>query len=534
MRFASLVRVTLVVLFLGSISAAGTAVVWSGGEHVLTQLATDIGIIRPAVHSNVQTDDLEKSLRSYRVRLRADGRLPGRINIVDPDTGEPAFAKDLTIAFVQHGKVVAEVHPGFDGAFEAEGVAPGVYSLVGHGPDGYIAYGLEVLPAELTVDNRSAVEMSLVAFQEIQEELQIDSLAIPPADGPMVLQLAREHLPPEVVSGGSGSVGFVAPSTSFAPEIQLVKQVVEDEAPQLEAPGFAPEPPDAPSASLKQNKIRLSPDGTLTGRMRSLDPRSGELVRFRRLNIFLVRDNRIVAQAPVSPLGVFTIPHLGDGRYSFAAAGTEGFAAFSIHTITEEFADANTVNELIVPVSFQSEESGHSHDHDHGHTHNTAAQAECTCIDGCPAKDKDHSLFESHPDCQCPLHGVNNEDEEEDPSMEGNLVGEEDVPYAFDQLQSSYGGAGGGGAGGGGAGAGAGAGGGGAGGGGAGAGAGGGGGGFGGGGGGFAGGGGGFGGGFGGGLGTLLGLGGLGLAAAAIADNNNNDNPPQVVSPAVP
>ncbi len=537
MRFTSLLRVMLVVLFLGSICAAGTAVVWSSGEQILTQLATDVGLIRPAVHSHVQADDLEKSLRSYRVRLRADGRLPGRINIVDPDTGEPAFARDLTIAFVQHGQVVTEVHPGIDGAFEAEGVAPGVYSLVGHGPEGYIAYGLEVLPAELTVDNRSAIEMSLVAFQEIQQEIQIDSLAIPPVDGPTVLQLAREHLPPEVISGSTGgSVSHVEPSMQFANEIYQVNQVVEDDGSEPETPDFAPqspEPPDAPSASLRQNKIRLSADGTLTGRMRSLNARTGELVRFRRLNIFLVRDNRVVAQAPVSPLGVFTIPQLGVGRYSFAAAGTEGFAAFSIHTVTEDLADANTLDELIVPVSFQQDAAGHSHEHSHGDAHKTAAQAECTCLGECLAKDKDHSLFEAHPDCQCALHAQDFE-EEEDPQMEGNLVGEEDLPYAFDQLQSTYGGNGGGGAGGAGGG-GVGAGGGGAGaGGGAGGAPGGGGGGLGGGSGGFAGGGGGgLGGGLGGSLGTLLGLGGLGLAAAAIADNNDN-NTPQVVSPAVP
>ncbi|MCA9074587.1 MAG: hypothetical protein KDA93_06105 [Planctomycetaceae bacterium] len=513
MRIATSIRVLLLVMFLGSISVAGTAVVWSSGERIITQLATNVGIIQPAVHRQVQDEALEKSLRSYRVRLSADGTLPGRINVVDPDTGEPAQAQDMTIAFVQHGHVVAEVHPGIDGSFQAEGVGPGIYSLVGHGPEGYIAYGLEVLPAELTVDRRNAIEMSLVAFQEIQQEIQIDSLAIPPVDGPAVLQLAREHLPPEVINGGSAAVSRLDQTFDVGPQIQHVSQVAEEKPFTDDVPleDVIPAGPNSPSASLQQNKIRLSHDGTLTGRMRSLNSHSGQLARFRRLNIFLVRDNRIVAQAPVNPLGVFTIPNLGVGRYSFAAAGTEGFAAFSIHTVTEEFADANTVNQLIVPVSFQQPADGH----DHEHTHDAAAQPECTCIGQCPAKDKDHSLFEHHPDCQCPLHQA--------ADMESNLVGEEDVPYAFGQLESAYGGNGGGAAAGGGFGGAPGGGGGGFGGGG--------GGGFGGGGGGFGGGGGG-GLGFGGGLGTLLGLGGLGLAAAALADDDNGS--PQVVSPAVP
>lgn len=526
MRFATGIRVVLMVVFLGSISIAGTAVVWSSGEQVITQIAADVGLIRPAVHRQVQDEGLEKSLRSYRVRLSADGTLLGRINVVDPETGEPAQAQEMTIAFVQHGQVVAEVHPGIDGAFQAEGVPPGVYSLIGHGPEGYIAYGLEVLPSELTVDNRNAIKMSLVAFQEIQQSIQIDSLAIPPDDGPTVLKLAREHLPPDITSGGGEAVSSIDQQFTVAQEIQQVNQLAEENpfaeqpADGLDAPGLAPdeqqlvpEGGNAPSASLQQHKIRLSHDGTLTGRMRSLNPRTGELSRFRRLNVFLVRDNRVVAQVPVSPLGIFTIPQVGIGRYSFAAAGTEGFAAFSIHTVTENVADANTVDELIVPVSFQSKSDEEP---------SLAAQDQrCTCIEGCPCKGTDHKGA-AHRDCKCPLHQhVNLQDE--DPSMESNLVGEEDMPYAFDQLQSTFGGPGG--AGGGGLpGFGGGAGGPGLGGGG--------GGGLGGGGGGLAGGGGG-GLGLGGGLGALLGAAGLGLGAAAIADNNDGGTP-QVVSPAIP
>ncbi|MGE0378385.1 MAG: hypothetical protein AB7I48_12775 [Planctomycetaceae bacterium] len=470
MRATSLLRIVLVLTMLASISVAGTAVVWSTGERMLAAAAGDASSdeLQP-----VQAGELEKQLRSYRVRLRADGRLPGRINVVDPETGLVSAARDMKIALLQNGRVVTEFQPGIDGVFEAEGVAPGVYSLVGHGEEGYIAYGLEVMPAEFNVDNRREGDVQPVAFQEIAAELQIDSLAIPPTDGPSVLSLASEHLPEEIVAAAK-EIAANAAASDAAPQPPAAGPDVSGRA-DLDPAEVDPAEEASPAASLRQNEIRLDANGSLTGRVRSLNPQTGQPVRIRRLNVFLVRDNQIVAQAPVSPLGVFTFPDLSEGLYSFVAAGTEGFTAFSIRTVADAVAGPGTPNELVVPVAF----------------------------------------------AQPGLLGLS-----------GTLASLEDLYYLLYWLQYYYsdgndddgaGGLFGGGPGGPGGGLG--------GPGGPGLGAGGAGGGFPGGGGGFAGGGG--GGLFGGeGLGALLGLGALGAAAAALADDD--DNNPQVVSPATP
>ncbi len=352
MRATTLLRIAFVLAMLGSISVAGTAVVWSTGGQLLASAAADAdsaeaGAIPADELEPVQAGDIEKQLRSYRVRLRADGRLPGRVNVIDPETGLVSPARDMTIAFLQNGEVVTEVHPGIDGIFEAEGVLPGVYSLVGHGDEGYIAYGLEVLPPAFGVDNRDADGIFPVAFQEVQDELQIDSLAVPPTDGPLVLNLAKEHLPEDIVAAANE----IASDTESAPQAPPLPPGAIDRA-ELDEPPGDPGEGAVPAANLRQRSIQLAPDGSLSGRVRSLNPQTGQPVRIRRLNVFLVRDNEIVAQAPVTPLGVFTFPDLDEGLYSFVAAGTEGFSAFTIRTVSESVAGPGTPDELIVPVAF--------------------------------------------------------------------------------------------------------------------------------------------------------------------------------------
>ncbi|MBX3439407.1 MAG: hypothetical protein KF861_18105, partial [Planctomycetaceae bacterium] len=313
MRAITLLRMSLVLTTLGSISVAGTAVVWSTSERLLSTAVQNVSEPDGDALTPVQTGQLEKQLRNYRVRLDANGRLPGRINIIDPNTGLPAPARDLTIALLQNGRKVTEFHPGINGVFEAEGVLPGVYSLVGHGEEGYIAYGLEVLPAVANVDLNDDSALQQVAFQEIGTELQIDSLAVPPQDGPSVLRLATEHLPAEIVAAASAiaaNADAVPPAVDSGDLTELNE--IEDN----------PGEETVYSANLHQHDIRLDANGSLTGRIRSLHPQTGQPVRIRRLNVFLVKNNQIVAQAPVTPLGVFTFPDLSEGTYSFVAAGT--------------------------------------------------------------------------------------------------------------------------------------------------------------------------------------------------------------------
>lgn len=318
MRAATLVRVTMIVMFVASIGVAGTTVVMSTAQTLLGQTLapSDAGEQAQAAPTlpdqPVQADPLERQLRPYQVRLNSAGELEGRVNIVNPATGEVSTAQEMTITFLQRGTVVAQRRPGIDGNFQVP-LAPGVYSVVGAGPDGYIAYAMHVLPAELTVDNGAAGETQPVAFQEVLSQLSIDTVAVPVTDLPMVVNLARNNIPPELLSPTPSGEGLV-PGLPLAPEERH-------------------ELPQTPDVALNGHQVQIGEDGRLVGRMHRLN-QNGEPVRIRRLNVFLVRDNQVLAQAPVSELGRFEFFDVAEGVYSFVAAGMDGLAAFTMQAVS--------------------------------------------------------------------------------------------------------------------------------------------------------------------------------------------------------
>lgn len=311
MRIETIVRVTAVLMCLASIGVAGTTVVMNTAGTMLGQTGLD-ELVRPAEQEQeVQADPLEQ-LHPYQVRLSASGEVEGRVNIVNPLSGTVGTAQDMSIAFLQNGQVVAETYPGLEGQFQVA-LAPGLYSVVGSGADGYVAFGMHVLPAELTVDNSDSADTQPVAFQEVVNELTIDSVAVPTGDLPTVASLARSNIPPGLLTTPPTGEGLT-PSTPLTPEEQAQ---------------FTNQQRDV---SLTGHQVQIRADGRLVGRMSRVN-QDGEPTRIRRLNAFLVRDNQVVAQAPVGELGSFEFYDVQPGIYSFVAAGMDGLAAFTMQAV---------------------------------------------------------------------------------------------------------------------------------------------------------------------------------------------------------
>jgi uncharacterized membrane protein YgcG len=304
----------MIVMFVASLGVAGTTVVMTTAQTMLSQIDAGDALQPPAAQSEqpVQVDPLERQLRPYQVRLNPAGEIEGRVNIVNPASGGVATAQEMTITFLQRGTVVAQRRPGIEGVFQVP-LAPGVYSVVGSGPDGYFAYAMHVLPAELTVNNDAAGETQPVAFQEVLSELAIDTVAVPVTDLPMVVNLARNNIPPELLSPTPSG-------DALTPGLPLSPQETAEFSPQADV-------------SLDGHQVQIREDGRLVGRMHRIN-QAGEPVRIRRLNVFLVRDNQVIAQAPVSELGRFEFFDVADGVYSFVAAGMDGLAAFTMQAVS--------------------------------------------------------------------------------------------------------------------------------------------------------------------------------------------------------
>lgn len=101
--------------------------------------------------------DVSTSVVGHRVQLQKDGRLRGVINLLDDRTGRVREVLDLTIYFVQEGKIVGKAEVENNGEFLVAGLVPGAHSVVGVGKDGTFALGIEIIGSEQEVaDGRSS------------------------------------------------------------------------------------------------------------------------------------------------------------------------------------------------------------------------------------------------------------------------------------------------------------------------------------------------------------------------------------------
>jgi hypothetical protein len=287
-----------------------------------------------------ETQSLERQMRNFRVRRAPDGTIAGRINIANPVTKAIRSLANVTIRFIKNGAVVAEVKSGADGLFKAA-VEPGIYAITAESDSGYLAYGMQVVDpaAEIRTASLSAKNTK---FQEVSDVLDVDSLAVPISDVPTVLRLAKGHIPPSPTTPAPAPTPADAPAPAVAPASQL--EPLNERTPDANAPG---------GSDVKQNAVALEPDGGLVGRMRRIHPQTGESVRVKRMNVFLLQNNKIVAQAGVGENGMFKFKIVRPGVYSFVSAGAEGFSAFSVVTIDSKLASANTPRGVFL-ASFQA------------------------------------------------------------------------------------------------------------------------------------------------------------------------------------
>jgi hypothetical protein len=258
------------------------------------------GIDKPAGHP-----DLPMS-----VQLSETGKLVGRFSVIDPTSGERIRADAVRIFFIRGGETVLKVTPGVGGLFQVK-IAPGSYSMVAAGSDGFSAFGIHVLPFQRE-NNGGLAGGSIV---------QIDASMIPPEDFSAVRPMIRK----------------------YSREISQLQDSVEPQNPK-------PAVKDAPNASAggtpsyRRISVTLRADGTLVGQSNRFDRRQGKSVGVGNLVITLIQDGLILAQVPTDEQGVFRIKDLEPGVYSLVAAGPGGFAAFSIQVLARQANDTVSNN----------------------------------------------------------------------------------------------------------------------------------------------------------------------------------------------
>jgi len=122
------------------------------------------------------------SLKSHRVQLSADGTLTGTVACIDPRTGRHREVLDMTIHFLNQGRVVTKIRPDNSGAFRVSGLPAGVYGVVGTGLDGTFAIGVEVVDLVAQSIAESATSSSEYTTVAVETSLELAVAAVTPSD----------------------------------------------------------------------------------------------------------------------------------------------------------------------------------------------------------------------------------------------------------------------------------------------------------------------------------------------------------------
>jgi hypothetical protein len=151
----------------------------------------------------------QTNIKQHTVRLEADGSLLGRLKRVHPQTGDLLRVHALSAFLVQNGSVLTQAAVAEDGAFKFSSVAPGTYSFVTAGAEGFSAFSVVVAAPVATAQ---ATGLQTVSFQPGADPLTATPGA--PADmGPATDPLAPPGDPNEPVfveppvGGGGGGFG---------------------------------------------------------------------------------------------------------------------------------------------------------------------------------------------------------------------------------------------------------------------------------------------------------------------------------------
>ncbi|GIW94952.1 MAG: hypothetical protein KatS3mg110_2993 [Pirellulaceae bacterium] len=264
--------------------------------------------------------------RRFWVRLTPNGNLIGRVVVYDA-SGNLVAAANVTLRFLQSGRIIAETFTDAEGVFLTT-LVPGVYSVIGFGDVGVFAAALTVLPAARGTAPAAGEE----APAEAAAELAVEMAAFPAPLGTLraVLQRYYPEMVVPVVEESSYTVPAQAQPGERIQQFGLRDWLSAAEQEQLRDLVKRLKP----ATSVQTHAVPITPDGRLRGRAIGIDPVTGRPVLIRQAAIFLVKNDEVVARGIVDGMGVFDIEGVQPGQYGLAVAGRDGFGAMGVNLVT--------------------------------------------------------------------------------------------------------------------------------------------------------------------------------------------------------
>ena len=105
-------------------------------------------VAKEALEAAKQQDQspLGETLQSHWITTDDDDNLTCRISAIEPNPSITVPIEKLDVTLLRKGQKIRQASTDSDGQFTLEDVEPGVYTLVAAGNNGFLAYGVYVLP----------------------------------------------------------------------------------------------------------------------------------------------------------------------------------------------------------------------------------------------------------------------------------------------------------------------------------------------------------------------------------------------------
>lgn len=267
---------------------------------LVEDVPADAGLEVVPASSAVSAEEVLNT-RGHFLAIDEAGAFTGRLLTLNPIGSE--VAGGLTVKVIKDGVEVVRTETAADGTFTASGLTDGTVALLAYGGDSFLLYAVNL---------KRVVQAGPMAIQEIG----MSSAVVSGAN----TRLAKELIYGSVLDSAQDSKprfqGAVGGSDQGSPEGD----------------------PSSPSTAVAHHDVQLDADGSLTGQVNLIDPRTGKHRSVQDLAVHFLKNGSIVGSTQVSPNGEFRMDGLQPGPHGIVSTGNDGVLALGINIVNANFA----------------------------------------------------------------------------------------------------------------------------------------------------------------------------------------------------
>ena len=89
-------------------------------------------------------------------------------------------------------------------------------------------------------------------------------------------------------------------------------------------------------SAIRNHTVTLNDKGEIQGRIATINPESTEAFGMTNMSVYFVRNGEVVEKTQTNTDGSFVTQSVGEGIYSFIAAGQQGFSTFGVNVVKSD------------------------------------------------------------------------------------------------------------------------------------------------------------------------------------------------------